>query len=474
MTRDELFLELPATGGPLRDRLAAALVEAVAAGVLRPGDPLPPTRALAARQQVSRGVVLAAYDQLQAAGYITTRQGAGTFVLPGADRAARLATNIPCAVVGEQELAADARPLVQWDLRPGHPETGLIDSRAWRAAWRAAAAASVGHEPVSARDHAGLQRELAEHLRRTRGIVARPEEVVITSGTAASLQLLGEALGLAGRTVAVEDPGYTAAWTALERCGVRVRHLPVDQEGLNPSLLRSEDAAVYVTPSHQYPLGMRIPVARRVQLLEEVRRNGAVILEDDYDGEFRFGAAPLPAIRSLAGADEHVVYLGTASKILTPDMALAWMIVPAPLLSAVRRARQALGLGPSPIVAAALEHLLSSGALTRHLARATRTYGARRQALVAALHQVLPEGRVEGVEAGLHLLLRLPSHVDDRELAAATRARGLEVQALNELRHRPGAPGLVLGYARLAETQAQNAVAVLASVVCAVAGAEHR
>lgn len=457
MTYVELHLDLSEGDGPAPVRLAAAVVDCIAADAAMEGDALPPTRALAAQLGVSRGIVVQAYDELAAAGYVASRPGAGTFVAPGANRAARAAratTSTP-TITAEPDMPGSGGC---WDLRPGHPDATLIPARDWRAAWRAAARTTPSCEPLSTQGHRELRHALAQHLRRSRAITVDPADILITPGTAASLTILATAAELQARSVVVEDPGYQGAWHALSNAHVVLRHVPVGRDGLDPECLTPQDAAAYVTPAHQYPLGGRLPIPTRLRLLEFASRTGTLLVEDDYDGEFRYNVAPLPALRALPGAQDHVAYLGTASKILTPDLSLAWLITPPDLTLAARQAQQRLSLGAPTPAGLALAHLISSGSLARHVARASRTYRARRDALTQALNSYLPTLRPLGDEAGLHLVLPLPPGADEQAISQRALRAGADVQPLAYCRHHPGPPGLVLGYARLPETHADSAV----------------
>ncbi|WP_298750262.1 PLP-dependent aminotransferase family protein [uncultured Serinicoccus sp.] len=468
--------QLPAGPGPLPHRLVAAVLDALVRGELAPGDALPSTRSAAAQLRLSRGVVVAAYDELAAAGYVEARMGGRTVVVDGADRAARPATPTAGPVGGdapapdrveEDAVGVPTPPAGDLDLRPGHAEPELISSRDWRAAWRHAIPDRPGGEGLSRVRHPDLEQALAAHLRRFRGVPCTPEDVVIVPNASAAFTLLAAAAGLRGRTVAVEDPGYRRARVALTEAGARVRPVPVDDDGLDPALLLTDDAAVYLTPAHQYPLGARMPVARRAELVTAAVREGRLVVEDDYDGEFRYGVPPMPSVRAVDGAADCVAHVGTASKILTPDLGLAWVVPPRGLVGEVRRAQDRLALGASPIASTALAHLVASGALGRHLARASRLYRARRDALVTALMHEVPEARVTGVEAGLHLVVLLRGGADDDGVAARLRERGVWVEPLSAYCLGEPRSGLVIGYARLPETRAPSVARDVARAVTA-------
>lgn len=462
-----LVLGLDATDRPLRHRIADAVVSELREGRLLPGDPLPSTRVLAADLSVSRGPVVAAYDELASAGFIETRSGSGAVVAAGADRAARAGALSSVEPIAPRARSPRTRPRaeVRFDLRPGRPEVGFLDQAAWRRAWRHAASLVPGNDMDRAPQHTRLRQVLADHIRRSRGVALDPEGLLITPGVSATLRALPHPLGLVGRTAALEDPGYVEAWTALSESGVRTRAVPVDDDGLDPSLLRRTDAGVYVTPSHQYPLGARMPVVRRTALLDWARSSGGVIIEDDYDGEFRYDVSPLPALRSLEGADDHVLYMGTASKILVPTLRVAWMAPPRHLHDAVRLELETRGLLVNELTGEALAEFIANGSLAAHHARANRTYAGRRARLVDALAEHLPGHALSGVDAGLHLVLLLGDDVDDHEVVAELLTRGVAVGPLSAYAQESERRGLVIGYAGLPESRADHAVRTLAQVL---------
>ncbi|MEO7268222.1 MAG: PLP-dependent aminotransferase family protein [Knoellia sp.] len=459
-----LPLALDASDRPLRHRIADAIVGELREGRLRPGDPLPSTRVLAFELTVSRGPVVAAYDELAAAGFIETRPGSGAAIAPGADRAARAGalSSVDPMEPFPTSPPRPARSQARFDLRPGRPDIGFLDQTAWRRAWRHAASQVPTTDMSQGPQHVRLRQVLADHIRRSRGIALEPDDLLITPGVSATLQALPAALGLVGRTVAVEDPGYVEAWTAFSDNGSHISPLPVDEDGLDPSMLRRNDAAVYVTPSHQYPLGARMPVARRTALLEWARAAEGLVIEDDYDGEFRYDVSPLPALRSLEGADDHVLYIGTASKILVPTLRVSWLAPPKHLLEAIRVELERRSLIVNEMTGEAVAEFIANGSLAAHHARAARTYAARRARLVAALARHLPDQRLSGVDAGLHVVLLLPEDVDDHEVSMSLLRHGVSVNPLSAYCVESVRRGLVIGYAGLSESHADAAVRALA------------
>ncbi|MEV0672612.1 PLP-dependent aminotransferase family protein [Mycobacterium sp. NPDC050441] len=466
-----LALQLPVGESPLRQRIAEAVIEQIRLGRLGPGDALPSTRSLAAELSVARSSVVDAYDELAAAGYTAAQPGSGTRIAAGADAAAHAgaASHVTASGVTPVAPVAPRRQPVAWDLTPGHPDPDLISTTDWRRAWRSAAAAPISSASEGPHGHAELRQALAGHLRRTRGIVVDPSELIIVPGVASALRTITQAAGLAGRDIAFEEPGYVEARDVFEMSGARTRAVPVDGDGLDPGSLRDSDMAVYCTPAHQYPLGARLPVSRRAQLVQWAARTGSLLIEDDYDGEFRYDVSALPALRGIDGGRDHVTYIGTASKILTPTLRVAWMLPPPRLRNVVADALERSGESVCGVTTLALARFIESGALTRHLARAARTYSARRTALVGALGRRGAGIELAGVEAGLHMVVRLDDGADDIAMAAALSDRGVTVSPLSAFfsgfSDVAGARGLVCGYARLPETQADAVAELIADAI---------
>jgi GntR family transcriptional regulator / MocR family aminotransferase len=453
-------LLLPLGDAPARRRgrtLQSALREAVRTGRLAAGTRLPSSRELAADLGVSRGLVTEAYEQLTAEGYLRSGRGSGTWVGDAA-RSAR-----PPAP-GPGPLAPSARV----DFRPGTPDPALFPRVAWAAAYKSV----LGRLPHSGlgypdpRGLPGLRHSLASLLTRRRGVVADPELLVVCSGVTQATTLLGLVLhGRGEREAGVEDPGSPNHGAVLAGVGLRARPLPLDAEGLATGPLeRSGVRLAVTTPAHQFPTGIAYSARRRGELLAWARSVDGVILEDDYDGDFRYDRAPVGALQGLD--PERVVYSGSVSKSLAPGLRLGWMVVPAWLKDEVVERKRTLDLGnPSPDQAV-LAEFVDSGRYDRQLRRCQRAYRERRDVLVRALAEHFPGARVSGIAAGLHVIVRLPVRYgpEDEFLARAARA-GVGVTALaahERLPVRDPEVRLVLGYAHLTPGEIRRGVRLLA------------
>ncbi|HEV2979845.1 MAG TPA: PLP-dependent aminotransferase family protein [Solirubrobacteraceae bacterium] len=459
----ELLVELRrGNGRPLRAQLEDGLREAARSGVLEAGARLPATRALAGDLGVSRRLVVDAYAQLLAEGYLTARPGAGTYVSDAAS-----AASAPTRAHAPKPLA--------FDFFPGYPDLAAFPRRAWMRALRetlaSTPAASLGYPDAHGAPE--LRLALAEHLRRVRGVVADPQRIVVCSGTAQALVLLARALG--GPHLAVEDPGLPPHRLILAEHGARLSPLPVDADGARVGELPRIAAAsgsiagVLVTPAHQSPTGVAMAPARRAALLEWAAAGSGYVIEDDYDAEYRYDRSPLAALQGLA--PDKVIYLGTVSKTLAPALRLGWLVLPPALVDAVAQQRSIVDHGAPTIDQLALARLISGGAYDRHLRVARRSYRARRDALVAAVRRHLPGARVTGLAAGLHAIVRLARDFDAPALMRAAVERSLAVYPLSFAYMRPPArdDALVLGYANLSEQRIQRGVRVLAQSLADVA-----
>ncbi|MFQ6392421.1 PLP-dependent aminotransferase family protein [Nocardia sp. KC 131] len=443
---DELPLALDRDAArPLSTQVAEGLRAAASTGVLRIDDRLPSSRSLAQRLGVSRTVVAAAYDQLHAEGWIAGKRGSGTYL-----------TTAPTATptrLGAMPESTDNPELL--DLGPGAPCVEAIDQSAWRRAWRAAADIA----PMVRKDRGGepeFRSTIAEHLLRHRGLGANSDAVVLaTAGTSSAVSELAAALLRPGDAIAMEDPGYRRAAGAFVAAGVRVLPVPVDADGLRVDLIPPGIKAVYCTPAHQFPLGARMPAARRVQLVEFARQAGVPIIEDDYDGELRYDTAPLPLLAAMA--PDVVVHLGTTSKILSPSLGTGWLVAAPEIADAVLAHRELTGTGPSPAGQRVLVEFAEHGDLARHLRRLRRALPPRRALVVDEMRERGLD--VLGDDAGSHIVVPLKSAEAERRAVAAGRARGVALDGL--ARHHSGAQrcfGIALGYTALSWADLKIAV----------------
>ena len=481
-----------ASGVPLGEQLVRRVRELVARGVLRPSDPLPSSRALAARLGISRGTVTAAWDVLTGEGYLVADRGA-TRITPSphlARESAPPALPSPCPArpgpapastttsrtttprgdlprtpparttspgrpgavphlaspVARRRTAPDARagavPCEErvLDLRPGAGPVTSLDTPAWRGAWRNAAGAVATGETAET----SLQEHLSAYLRLSRGIVRAPEEILVTAGVRDGLQLVLRVLGLARRRtlrVAVENPGYPALRRVVAATGHTALPIPVDAHGLDPAVLpagswsgagRWDVAAppdvLVLTPGHQYPLGGTMPVSRRAELLAWAREHGAVVIEDDYDSELRHTGQPLPALGALDTARDTVVTLGSFAKVLGSSVGVGHLVAPDALLPELLRARADLGSPVSRVAQDAIARFMDAGEFQRHTARMRRSFR-RRRSLVSDALEHLPGVVVAPMAGGAHAVVEVP---DEAAAVAGARGRGVLVSGLRE------------------------------------------
>jgi GntR family transcriptional regulator/MocR family aminotransferase len=456
----ELLVELDRTARrPLRAQLEDALRDAVRSGRLPARGRLPASRSLASDLGISRRLVVDAYAQLLAEGYLVARRGSGTFV---AGAPAAPAAPLP---------GRPSRPLA-FDFFPGYPDLAGFPRRAWlkvlRETLREAPDQAFGYpDPRGAPE---LRAALAGHLGRVRGVVADPEMIVVCSGAAQAFALLARTL--AGSRMAVEDPGLPAHRRILEAQGAELVALALDGDGARVEELAALDrdgpvGSVLTTPAHQAPTGVVLSSVRRSALLAWAGEGERVVIEDDYDAEYRYDRAPLGAMQGLA--PDRVVYTGTVSKTLAPALRLGWLVLPPRLVPTLVEQKLLADHGSPTIDQLALARLLDSGAYDRHLRAARRRYRARRDALVAAVAEHLEGARVTGLAAGLHALVRLDRPVDGPALmrAAAAQSVGVYPLGLSYMRPRRMDDGLVLGYANLAEPAIEEGVRRLARVLSA-------
>ncbi|SEG45529.1 GntR family transcriptional regulator / MocR family aminotransferase [Thermomonospora echinospora] len=459
----DLHLPLDPAAGRLSAQLAAGLRAAVRDGRLAGGTRLPSSRDLARDLGVSRGVVVTAYEQLVAEGFLVSRRGDGTRVAPLARPDLPPLRSAPVWPDEEPAARAGTSPC---DLRPG-PDLSAFPRELWAAAIRTALR-TIPSDALSYPEPSGaaeLRGELAGYLGRVRAAHAVPERIVVMNGVAHVISSVVRLLAAAGHTVlAVEDPSGHRQPPMLEAAGVGLVRIPVDAHGIDVAALAASPArAVLVTPAHQYPTGVVLAPGRRAELIQWARAVNGLVIEDDYDAEFRYDRSPVGCLQGLA--PERVVLAGSVSKSLAPALRLGWAVVPASLAERLRMHRMNTDIGGPVLEQHALAHLLASGAYDRHLRAMRRRYRARRDALAGALAARLPDVRVQGVAAGLHLYVELPAGCDEEKVVAEAAHHGLLLQGAAPMWSRPAKPALVIGYARVNETRLRSAVDILDRVI---------
>ncbi len=436
---------------PLHEQIERSLREQVRAGRLAAGSPLPSTRGLASELGVSRGVVTEAYGQLAAEGYLTMSQGAPVRVAT----AVRAAATRPAATSLAQSFA--------YDMRPGQPDLAGFPREAWLRSLRAA----VRESPLDAlgypdpRGAPALREALAGYLGRVRGAEAEPEHVVVCTGFMQGLSLLCRALRAHGvERIAVEEPGWHTHRLIVEQSGLEVVVVPVDERGLCvDALAESDAAAVIVTPAHQFPTGVVLAPERRTQLIEWAEEERLVI-EDDYDSEYRYDRVAVGALQGLA--PEHVAHVGSASKRLAPGMRLGWLLAPSWLAWELSAGKTVEDGGSEVIGQLALADFIARGELDRHIRRTRLLYERRRETLLAALTRWLPAAIPSRASAGLFELVHLPEQTDEPALVRAAAERGIGVEGLALHSHAAtSAPALLLGYANLSEPAIEQGARLL-------------
>ena len=451
---------------PVSAQVYRQIRDAILDGRLRPREALPPSRELARRLQLSRNTVLVVYERLRAEGFLESRVGAGMFVSDGIRiRPATAASESPLRprplwndVPQPPDMSATRS---EYDFRPGIPDARLFPYVAWRVrVARQLHLRSTGTGThIDAAGVPALRAAIARHIGVSRGVRASPDDVFVMSGSQQAMDLITRVLVAPGEIVAVEDPGYALPRLAFQAHGCRVTGVPVDPDGLVVDAIPDRTRLVYVTPSHQYPLGMAMSMARRQALLEWARRADACIIEDDYDSEFRYTGRPLEPLQSL-DASGRVLYVGSFSKVLLPTLRLGFVVAPASLHAALRKAKFVADWHTAVPVQAALAQFIDDGLLARHIRRMRSVYGERHDRIVRILERDF-RGRLSPLPSlgGLHLtaLLAETDARADRVITVRAHTAGVSVQALS--RHHsdtPARPGLLLGYGAIATDRIED------------------
>jgi GntR family transcriptional regulator/MocR family aminotransferase len=435
---------------PLRVQLERELRDAIRSGRLAAGERLPSSRTLADELGISRGLVLECYGQLQAEGFLVSRSGSAT----------RVAANT--AAPAELPVRPQAPPRLAVDFRPGIPDLNGFPRRDWawalREACRDATPAELGYgDPRGA---AALRAVLAGYLRRVRGTAADAEQIVVCSGFGQGLNLVLGALAQRGvRRMGIEDPGDSDYRVIGGRLGIDAVPVPIDERGIDVDALAAADVgAVILTPTHQFPTGTALAPERRQALISWANDRDAIVIEDDYDAEFRYDRAPVGALQALAA--DRVALIGTVSKSLAPGLRLGWVLCPGELLEALTDEKELSDRGSPGIEQLALAALIEAGRFDRHLRHMRRVYAARRDKLVGALARRAPHVSLHGLAAGFHAVARLADEADEQAIIERARERSVGLYGMGEFRlaGRDGPPALVLGFGDLTEAAIERGI----------------
>ena len=454
-------------GAPLTRQIYDQLRTMILTGVLASGARMISTRALAAELGVSRNVVLDAFDQLMAEGFIEARTGAGTFVASGASFQPRDLPAFPAIPsVGFRPFHAD-----QIDFRSGLPDLALFPVRTWdrlsRETWAGITPLDLSYGQPEGRPE--LRTEIARYIAAYRGVRCHPDQILVTGGTTQAVGIISRLLLGGDRvTCVLEDPVTVDIQRITSGFGGRILPVPVDGQGLSVDLLprRDRPAFIYVTPSHQFPLGVTMPIQRRARLLEYARKRSAYVVEDDYDSEFRYDSPPISSIQGLD--PQRVIYVGTFSKTLCPALRIGYVVFPPELVIRGREVKWFTDLHNSSVEQLILARFLGEGHFARHVHRMKKAHRALREALVAALRERFGTGaEVLGSAAGLHLCARFRGVRFTPALVARIQEAGVRVYPVEEHAIRKGrwADTLILGYGMLTPERIREGVGVLKSCI---------
>ncbi len=476
----QLAIPLSKNGGPLFRQVYLGLRQAILSGTFPAGGRLPSTRDLAEQLGISRTVTLLAFDQLLAEGFVTGRGGSGTYVSAGlgggaperGKKSARLRlSRYGSAAVDAAAIVDSPRrpsPLLRYDFAYGRSDTETFPFAVWRRMLlrqlRKASVREFDYGPAVG--SLALREAICTHLRRSRAVVCDPSEVIVVNGSQQALDLVARVLVERGDRVAIEEPGYDGAREALRAAGAQLLPVAVDRDGLNPARLPDHASLVFVTPSHQFPTGAILPLARRLALLAWARRKNSVIVEDDYDGEFHYQGRP---VESLQGLDKEgrIIYVGTFSRTVFPALRIGYLIVPKALVPAFTAAKWLNDFHSATLEQHTLAEFITSGMYERHLRRLRRRSTARREALLQAIHKHLGR-RVEvtGDGSGAHVVLWPRKRISEAAIIARAGVQGVGIYGISHcFLTRPSRTGLMLGYSRLNEKEIQEGIRRLGEIL---------
>jgi GntR family transcriptional regulator/MocR family aminotransferase len=476
----QLAIPLCRDGEPLFRQVYRGIRQAILSGAVRAGERLPSTRDLAEQLGISRTVMVLAYEHLLAEGFIDGRGGSGTFVSQGLARnvvrGSRSQARLPLSrfgnVVSGSMATVDTplpRPVApRYNFIYGRSDLATFPFAAWRRLLlRQARKGSMRHfDYGSAQGNVALREAICTYLRRSRSVVCDPDEVIVVNGSQQALDLVIRVLVDPGDAVALENPHYDGIRESLRAAGARLRPVRVDREGLDPTRLPDDAGLVFVTPSHQFPTGAILPLDRRLALLEWARRQNAVIVEDDYDGEFHYEGRPLDSLQGL-DREGRIVYIGTFSRTVFPALRIGYLIAPASLVPALTAAKWLSDLHSASLEQQTLADFIADGMYERHLRRLRRRNTARRTALLEAVAKYLGD-RVEltGEGAGAQVVLWPRKKVVEEAVVAAAAQKGVGIYGMAHCwLRRPARPGFILGYSRLGEEEIRDGIRLLGQIL---------
>jgi GntR family transcriptional regulator/MocR family aminotransferase len=476
----QVVIPLAPTGEPLFKRIYIGLRMSILSGALPARGKLPSSRELADQLGVSRTVVVLAYEQLLAEGFVSGRMGSGTYVAPDISRMYGTRPEKPIDVklssFGSAAAQAAARVNVQSRQRSALPydfayagcDAQAFPLQAWnRILLRCARKALISELDYGlAAGNLALRQAICTHLRRSRAVQCDPSRIIVVNGSQQALDLVTRVLIERGDAVAIEDPAYQGTSEVLRTAGARVLPVPVDRQGLDPDRLPASARAVFVTPSHQFPTGATLSLERRIALLDWARRRNAVVIEDDYDGEFRYEGQPLESLQGL-DRDSRVVYVGTFSRTVFSSLRIGYLVVPSTLVPALTAAKWLCDRHTPNLEQQTLAEFIANGSYGRHLRRVQRRIAVRRRTLLDAVNKYLGN-RVEltGDGAGAHVALWPRRRVSEESVVARARLRGVGVYGLaTYYLQRPPRPGFMLGYSRLTDGQIHEGICRLAQIL---------
>lgn len=475
-----LAIPLSGAGGPLFRQVYSRLREAILSGIFQGGERLPSTRDLAEQLGISRTVVVLAYELLLAEGFATGRAGSGTYVARGVriGRAAPLESPLKLRLSRFGSLAAAAwtrmnfppraTQSLPYDFAYGRSDLEKFPFEKWRRILlRRARMVSVRRLDYGpAEGNLELREAICAHLRRSRAVVCEASQVMVVNGSQQALDLIARVLIPRGDRVAIEDPGYQGTREVLHAAGARLLPVPVDREGIDPAKIPPTARVVFVTPSHQFPTGAILTLARRLALLEWAKRRNAVIVEDDYDGEFRYEGQPLESLQGL-DREGRVIYIGTFSRTIFSALRIGYLILPKGLVAAFTAAKWLCDRHTATLEQETLAEFISSGMYERYLRQVRRRNAARRDALLGAIRAHLRDRvEVSGDGAGAHVVLWLRHRHTEQRVIAGSAARGVRVYGVSGYFLKKAArDGIMLGYSRMTETQIREGIRRLGEVV---------